>query len=106
MTTVTVGNEFKEDGSLATGDPVTGVLYGLLHGDDIHSVRLDTGDLVATSEVLGIGGASRSGGTHTILVVLANEDSREVPQLSLLDTKPNLGTHTLKRNQRKYYEPC
>lgn len=46
---------------------------------DNEGTDLQTRDFVSTSEVLGVGGTARSGSTHAVLVVLANEDCREVP---------------------------
>jgi hypothetical protein len=45
--------------------------------------HLETGDLVTTGEVLGVLRGSLGGSTHTVLVVLADEDAGEVPQLGL-----------------------
>ena len=44
---------------------------------------LDTRNLVTTGKVLGVGGTTLGRCTHTVLVVLANKDAREVPQLCL-----------------------
>ena len=83
VTTVTVGDELEEDGSLAAGDPVASVLNGLLDSNDIHSIGLDTRDLVTTGEVLGIRRAALCGCTHSVLIVLTNEDTREIPKFCL-----------------------
>ena len=84
MTTVAVGNEFKEKGALFFIDgPVAGVLDGLLGSEDVHAVDLKTRDLVATGEVLGVRRAACSRSTHSVLVIFADEDHRKVPQLGL-----------------------
>ena len=41
MTTVAVGHKLKKKGSLATDNPILGVLNTLMHCDDIHSVDLE-----------------------------------------------------------------
>lgn len=46
---------------------------------DNEDTDLQTRDFISTSEVLGVGGTASSGSTHAVLVVLANEDRREVP---------------------------
>jgi hypothetical protein len=40
---------------------------------------LETGDLVTSGEERGVLRRSLGGGTHTVLVVLTNENTREVP---------------------------
>lgn len=83
MPGVAVGNELDQEGTLVAGDPLLRPLRCLVNGDDVHTVHLDTGDLVATGVVLRVRGAALRGRTHTVLVVLANEDTREVPELGL-----------------------
>jgi len=56
----------------------------LIHGRDENSPNLKARDLVTTSEVLGVGRRSLSGGTHTILVVFTDKNGREIPELSLM----------------------
>ena len=106
MTTISVGDHFEQNWSLAVEGPLSGELDGLVNGDDVHTVYLrvkyvgercrkderkrtylKTRDQVTTLEVLGVGGASCRRSTHTVLVVLANEDAREVPKLGLSDVK-------------------
>jgi len=41
---------------------------------------------VAASVIIGVGGAAGGRSTHTVRVVLADEDSGEIPQLGLYDT--------------------
>ena len=100
MTTVTVGDELQEDGAVAVYDPVLGVLDGLHDSEDIHTIGLerysdigstggagptylDTRDQVTTGVVLCVRGATLRRGTHTVLVVLADEHARQVPELRL-----------------------
>jgi len=45
---------------------------------------LDTGDLVSSGEEAGVLGRPLGRGTHTVLVVLTNKDTREVPELGLI----------------------
>jgi len=40
-------------------------------------------DFVTASVVVGVGGTAGGGGTHTVLVVLADEDGGKIPQLCL-----------------------
>ena len=61
---------------------------------------LDTGDRIASSVVRGVGGRSLGRGTHTVLVVLANEDAGQIPKLSHVECFEDLtlvaGTVTVK----------
>jgi hypothetical protein len=45
---------------------------------------LNTGDLVTASEVLGVGGTAFGGSAHSVLVILAYENARKVPQFCLI----------------------
>jgi hypothetical protein len=45
---------------------------------------LNTRDLVTASEVLGVGGTTFGGSAHSVLVVLAYENARKVPQFCLI----------------------
>lgn len=100
VTAVTVGDELQQDGAVAVDDPVLSVLDGLHDGEDIHTIGLerysdmnstghtdrtylDTRDQVTTSVVLGVRRATLCRGTHTILVVLADEHAGQVPELRL-----------------------
>jgi hypothetical protein len=38
---VTVGDELEEERTVAFHGPFSGVFYGLLGGDDVHSIDLD-----------------------------------------------------------------
>ena len=101
MTTVTVGDEFEEKRSVfVVNGPFSGVFSGLFGRDDVHSVDLrrfskrykdrtfdptdlKTGNLIATSKVLGVRRAALGRCSHAILVVFANEDARKIPKFSL-----------------------
>ena len=104
MTTVAVGDELKEDRAIAAEDPILRVADGLQDSENIHTVRLlryqmsdreivyklrsqhlNTRDLVTTSEVLGVGRTALCRSTHSVLVVLADEDTRQVPEFGLHD---------------------
>jgi len=90
VTTVAVSDEFKKKRTLFFVDgPVTSELDGLLGSEDVHSVDLKTRDFVAASEVLGVRRATSSRSTHSVLIVLADKDHREVPELSLDNGQPS-----------------
>jgi len=98
VTAVTVGDEFHEKWALAGGHPLFRKLDTLVDGDDIHGIDLtklvrsntsqnigdhsylDTGDGITAGIVGSVGRRSLSGSAHTIFVVLANEDARQVPE--------------------------
>jgi hypothetical protein len=69
VTSVSVGDEFVDEGTLAVGGPLLAECDGLLAGEDVHAVDLETGDVLATLVVLGDGRRAVGGGTHTVLVV-------------------------------------
>ena len=62
---------------------------------------LETGDGITARVVGSVGRRSLSGGAHTILVVLANEDTGQVPKFGHVERFENLtlvaGTVTIKR---------
>lgn len=118
VTTVTVGNKFEQKRALAAYNPFLGVLHSLENRNDVHSIALhgpnisehpscrgmetgaylNTGDFVTASVVLGVGRATLRRGTHTVLVVLANEDNREIPKFCLPKHPP-----VNSRTQNKQY---
>jgi hypothetical protein len=57
-------------------------LTGSVDRKNIHTIYLNTRDVITTLEVLGGGRGSLSRGTHTVLVVFTNEDARKIPKLS------------------------
>jgi hypothetical protein len=69
VTSISVGDEFVDEGTLAVGGPLLAECDGLLAGEDVHAVDLETGDVLATLVVLGDGRRAVGGGTHTVLVV-------------------------------------
>jgi hypothetical protein len=98
MSSVAVGNVFVDEGTLASGGPLLSVLDGGLDGEDVHTVDLQTRDVLSTLVVVGESGRAVSSGTHTVLVVcalsanltleleynvrtLATEDDGQVPEL-------------------------
>jgi hypothetical protein len=58
-------------------------LASSLDGEDVHGVDLETGDLVTTGEEGSVLRRSLGRGTHTVLVVLTDEDTGEVPEFGL-----------------------
>ena len=80
MTSVTVGDVFVDEGSLASGAVLLSVLDGCLDSEDIHAVDLQTRNVLSTLVVVGDGGGTVSGGTHTVLVVLTTEDDGQLPE--------------------------
>jgi hypothetical protein len=81
VTSVSVGDELQNDGSLSGGDVLLGEGGSLLDGEDIHSVDLKTGNVLSTLVVLSQGGGTAGSGTHSVLVVLTSENARNVPEL-------------------------
>lgn len=69
VTTVAVGDILVNEGTVARDGVVLTVLDGGLGSEDIHTVDLDTGDVLTALVVLGQGGGTSGGGTHTVLVV-------------------------------------
>jgi hypothetical protein len=69
VASVSVGDEFVDEGTLAVGGPLLAECDGLLAGKDVHAVDLETGDVLATLVVLGDGRRAVGSGTHTVLVV-------------------------------------
>lgn len=83
VSTVAVGDVLRKERSVAVSAPLLGELGRLVGGENVHRVDLDTSDNVATLVVLGVHRGAGSRGTHAVLVVLADEDAGEVPELSL-----------------------
>lgn len=71
MTTVSVGDELVDKGTLAGGGPLLTELNGLLAGKNVHTVDLETRDVLTTLVIVGQGGRAVGGSTHTVLVVCA-----------------------------------
>lgn len=122
MATVTVGDKFHKERALARGNPLFCKLDALVDSDDVHGIDLtrfvssytcqnvgdhsylDTRDGITASVVGGVGRSSLSRGTHTILVVLADEDARQVPKLGHVECLEDLtlvaGTVTIESEGR------
>lgn len=81
VSSVTVGDELHDKRSLSRHGVLLGKGGSLLHGQDVHAVDLDTGDVLSTLVVLGKSGTAGRGGTHSVLVVLTTKDHRDVPEL-------------------------
>jgi len=99
VTTVAIGDKLHQKWAISFDDPIASELDGMPGCDDVHTVDLcvcviasmmwyggltngtdlDTRDLVTTGKVLGVGGTALGRCAHTVLVVLANENAREVP---------------------------
>lgn len=69
MTSVSVGDKLVDERSLALGAPLLAKLDGLLAGEDVHTVDLETRDVLTTLVVVGQGRRTVGGSTHTVLVV-------------------------------------
>ena len=69
MSTIAVRYELEKERTLLFNRPLLRELDGLVHRDDVHSVRLNTRDLVTTSEVLRVRRRAFRSRTHTVLVV-------------------------------------
>lgn len=69
MTTVSVGNELEDQRAFASGTPFLTEGGGGLDGEDVHTVDLETRNVLTTLVVVGQGGSTGSGSTHTIFVV-------------------------------------
>ena len=80
MSTIAVSDKLEEERAITIQDPIARVFDGLGRSDDVHAVRLYARDLVTTREILRIGRAAVRRGAHSVLVVLAYEHARQVPQ--------------------------
>lgn len=69
VTTVAVGNVLQDHGSGAVLGELLAVLDGGLDGEDVHTIDLETRDVLSALVVVGQGGGPSGGGTHTVLVV-------------------------------------
>lgn len=83
VTTISIGDVFEKKRAFVGEYPVTRKLRSLVRSDDVHAVRLDTRNLVATRVVRGVHRGALRGCTHAILVVLADEHARKVPEFRL-----------------------
>ncbi len=69
MSSVTVGDVFVDKRTLASGGVLLSVLDSGLDSEDIHTVDLQTRDVLSTLVVVGEGRRAVGGGSHTVLVV-------------------------------------
>lgn len=69
VSSVTVGNVFVDEGTFASGGVLLSVLDSGLDSEDVHTVDLQTGDVLSTLVVVGEGRRAVGGGSHTVLVV-------------------------------------
>lgn len=76
---ITVGDQFDEERTMLNR-PSLGPLESLSHLKDIVSINPESRDGISTGVEQGIHGRTFNGGTHTVLVVLANEESGKSPQ--------------------------
>jgi hypothetical protein len=80
VSTRTVSNEFHDQRTLSGHSVLLGEGSSLLDCKDIHTVDLQSGNVLTVLEVLGQDGGTSGGRTHAILV-LTSKDDLEVPEL-------------------------
>lgn len=90
MATITVRHELEEKRAFARNHPFTGVLDCLRGSDDIHTIRLNTGNLVSASEILRVRRATLGGGAHSVLVVFTYKHARKVPEFGHVERLKDL----------------
>lgn len=69
VASVSVGDVFEDDRTVAGCGVLAGVLDCCLYGEDVHSVDLETRDVLTTLVVVCEGGRAVGCGTHTVFVV-------------------------------------
>lgn len=69
VSTVSVGEVLENERSLSRSGPLLSVLNGGLGREDVHTVDLQTRDVLATLIVFCEGCSAVGGGTHAVLVV-------------------------------------
>ncbi|KAH3687932.1 hypothetical protein WICPIJ_001088 [Wickerhamomyces pijperi] len=74
VTTVSVGFVLQDQWTVTGDGPVLSELGGLVTGQDVHTVDLQTWDVLTSLVVVSQGGGSGGRGTHTVLVVFTGED--------------------------------
>lgn len=115
---VSVGHVFVDERALASTAPLLSVLHSSLDSQDVHTVNLETRNVLSTLVVVRECRSTVCSGTHTVLVVypalvieghfcgssgrtLAAEDDRNVPELSHVEGLKDLSlvasTVTVKR---------
>jgi hypothetical protein len=69
VTSVSVGNVFVDERTLASSGVFLAVLDSSLDGEDVHAVDLETGDVLTALVVVRDGGGAVGSSSHTVLVV-------------------------------------
>lgn len=69
MSTVAVSDIFEDKRTVAVDRVLFAVLDGSFDGEDVHSVDLETGDVLSTLVVFGQSGGAVGGCAHTVFVV-------------------------------------
>ena len=69
MTSISVGDELVDEGSLSSGAPFLSELGGSLDGKNVHTVDLQTRNVLSTLVVFGKSGGTVGSSTHAVLVV-------------------------------------
>ncbi|KAH3661905.1 hypothetical protein OGAPHI_006084 [Ogataea philodendri] len=90
VSTVSVSLVLQNKWSVTGNTPVLGELGGLVNGQDIHTVNLQTWDVLTSLVVLGHGRGSRSRSSHTVLVVLTSKNTWQVPQFGHVERLKHL----------------
>ncbi|KAI6757302.1 hypothetical protein HG531_003127 [Fusarium graminearum] len=100
VTTVSVCDVLKDERTLVGSGVLLTVLDGSLDGEDIHTVDLETRDVLTTLVVVGQGRRTSSSSTHAIFVVCVV--SGKVPELGHVESLKDLtlvaGTITVEDN--------
>ena len=89
MTVVPVCVEFNKQGTVLL-HVSTSPLHGFSHCKHILSFDANTGDLVTSGVKFGVMGSSGLAGTHTVVIVFANEDHRQRPKTCHVGSLSNL----------------
>jgi hypothetical protein len=69
VASVSVGDIFVDERTLAGGGVFLAVLDGSLDSEDVHAVDLETGDVLTALVVVGDGGGAVGRSAHAVLVV-------------------------------------
>ena len=90
MATVAVGDQLHDEWLLLRESKLARKLRAAHDRESIHSVHLDTRDLVTAGVELRVHRAALSAGTHTVLVVLADKHARQAPELGHVERLKHL----------------
>ena len=80
VTDITVGLGLEQDGTVSLG-VLDGEATSVTGSDNVHTVELESRDVVTTSVELRGGRSTVNGGSHGVLVVLDDVDDGQVPDL-------------------------